>query len=246
EHIKHMPTPATATSEADVDVIAQGMYSRFNDPGMFKFLGHIMLTICADDIFSRSGSEYGPYGQRTLTSGNTSPMWNNMYATIANANNLIDVLDNLELSADFEQRMYGEAYFIRAFCYYYLVRLYGGVRLRITPTRTDSDFYLQRTTLEETYAQIFSDFRAASERLPLRSAINSAELGRASKGAAQAMLAQAYLTYGNQLSLKGTSGDREYYEQAVLYADSVIASGQYTLLADYGDLFDINKEIGAY
>lgn len=246
EDIRHMPTPATATTEADVNVMAQGMYSRFNDPGMFKFLGHIMLTICADDIFSRSGSEYGPYGQRTLTSANTAPMWNNMYATIANANNLIDVLDNLELSPAFEQRMYGEAYFIRAFCYYYLVRLYGGVPLRITPTRVNSDFYLTRTTIDETYAQIFSDFKAASERLPLSSAISALELGRASKGAAQAMLAQASLTYGNQLSLKGSSNDREHYEQAVVYADSVIASGQYILLPNYGDLFEINKEIEAY
>ncbi len=246
EQIKNLPTTATVTTEADVDAVAQGMYSRFNDPGMFKFLGHIMLTICADDIFSRSGSEYGPYGQRTLSSGNTAPMWNNMYATIANANNLMDVLDNLELSPAFERRMYGEAYFIRAFCYYYLVRLYGGVPLRTTPTRVNSDFYLPRTTIDETYAQIFSDFKAASERLPLRSAISALELGRASKGAAQAMLAQAYLTYGNQLSLRGSSNDREQYEQAVWYADSVIASGQYILLPNYGDLFEINKEIEAY
>lgn len=245
EHIKDRPTPATVTTESDVTAVIGGMYSRFNDPGMFKFLGHIMLTICADDIYSTAGSEYGHYAQRTFTSANTSPMWNNMYATIANANNLIEVLDNLELSPAFEKRAYGEAYFIRAFCYYYLVRLYGGVPLRIEATHVDSDFYLPRKTVDETYAQIFSDFKAASERLPQQSAINSSELGRASKGAAQAMLAQAYLTYGNQLVLKGQSGD-EQFTSSVTYADSVIQSKQYNLLADYGDLFEVTKEAQAY
>ncbi len=247
EHIKHVPTAATATSEEDVDVIAQGMYSRFNDPGMFKYQGHIMLTVAADDIFSRTTGEYASYSQRTLTSSNTSAMWNGLYATIANANNLIQVLDDLELSLDFEKRLYGEAYFIRAFSYYYLVRLYGGVPLRLTPTRSNSDFYLPRATIDEVYTQIFSDFKAASERLPLSSALNvNTELGRATKGAAQAILAQAYLTYANQLSLRISSDDRAYYEQAVVYADSVINSGEYILLPNYGDLFDINKETDAY
>src|SRR5690606_24871844 len=160
EHIRDRTSSATLKTESDVTAVIGGMYSRFNDPGMFKFLGHIMLTICADDIYSTAGSEYGPYGQRAYTSGNTSPMWNNMYASIANANNLFEVLDNLELSPAFEQRAAGEAHFIRAFCYYYLVRLYGGVPLRLEATHVNSNFYLPRTTLDETYAQIFDDFKA--------------------------------------------------------------------------------------
>jgi len=81
--------------------------------------------------------------------------------------------------------------------------------------------------------------------LPLYSQISAAELGRASKGAAQAILAQAYLTYGNQLSLKGQNAATQY-QNAQLYADSVINSNQYTLLANYGDLYEITKETSAY
>jgi hypothetical protein len=245
EVIKDRPTPATVTSERDVTAVIEGMYARFNDAGMFKFQSHIMLTITADDIYSTQGSEYGAYAERTLTSANTAPMWNNMYATIANANNLIDVVDQLELTPEFEKRALGEAYFIRAFAYYYLVRLYGGVPLRLTPTRIDSDFYLPRNTVDETYDQIFKDFKAASERLPLRTQVDAAELGRATKGAAQALISQAYLTYGDQQMLKGQDGTTQF-QNAVLYADSVIASKQYTLLTNYGDLFDINKETEAY
>jgi hypothetical protein len=245
EVIKDRPTPATISTEADVTAIIQGMYSRFNDAGMFKFQAHIMLAIMADDLFTTAGSEYASYGDRSLTSANTAPMWNGMYASIASANNLMDVLDKMEFDEAFEKRALGEAYFVRAFAYYYLVRLYGGVPLRTTATRVDSDFYLPRTSVDETYALIFADFKAASERLPLKTAIEGPELGRASKGAAQALLAQAYLTYGNQLALKSQDPGTNY-QQAVVYADSVISSNQYSLLVNYGDLFEVTKEPEAY
>jgi len=246
EVIRDTATPATVNSESDVTAVIIGMYGRFNDSGMFKFLGHNMITLPADDIYSTAGSEYAAYAQRTLTSATTNPMWANFYATIKDANNLIDVLDKMEFSPAFEKRAYGEAYFIRAFSYYYLVRLYGGVPLRTTATNINSDFYLKRNSVEETYAQIFDDFKKASERLPLAKTLAvSTELGRATKGAAQSLLAQAYLTYGNQLALKGQSAT-EQYQNAALYADSVITSAQYALLANYGELFEITKESAAY
>ncbi len=245
ETILDGPTPGTTNTEGDVTALITGMYSRFNDPGMFKFQGHIMLTVCADDFYSASGSEYGPFAQRVLTPANTSPMWNGMYLTIANANGLIEALDNLQLSDAFEARAYGEAYFIRAFSFYYLARLYGGVPLRTSPTNINADFYLPRASLADTYAQIFADFKRASELLPLRNSLPISELGRATKGAAQAMLAQAYLTYGDQLLLKGQDAS-EYFTNAVTYADSVISSNQYSLLSNYADLFDIGKETLAY
>lgn len=241
EDILDTPTPNSITTETDVNAIIIGMYSRFNDSQMFKFLGHNMLTITADDIYSTAASEYGYYAKRTYTSANTNPMWANFNYTVRDANNLMDVLDNKEFSAAFEKRAYGEAYFIRAFSYYYLVRLYGGVPLRTKMTTIDSDFYIPRNTVDETYAQIFADFKKASELLPLV----AENLGHATKGAAQAILAQAYLTYGNQLALKGQQAD-EHYTNAALYADSVIKGGQYALLANYGDLYDISKETGAY
>ncbi|MFT4092733.1 MAG: RagB/SusD family nutrient uptake outer membrane protein [Niabella sp.] len=245
ETIVDKPTAETVTTEGDVTAVIYGLYARFNDAGLFKFQGHIMLTVCADDFFSNSASEYGPYAQRVLTAVNTSSMWDGLYYTIENANNLMDVLDNLELSDDFEQRAYGEAYFIRAFCYYYLVRLYGGVPLRITAATIESDFYLPRASLADTYAQIFSDFNAAAERLPLKSDLTVSDLGRATKGAAQALLAQAYLTYADQLLLSGADGSA-YFENAAAYADSVISSGEYSLISNYADLFDIAKETQAY
>jgi hypothetical protein len=245
ENLKDIPTPSLIKNTADVTAVINGAYSQFNDAAAFKFQGMMMLFLCADDIYADGGGEPGAYGGRTFTGVNTAPFWNKLYSTIANANDLIATLDRLNLDSTFEQRAYGEAYFLRAFSYYYLVRLYGGVPLRLEAVDVNSNFYLPRKTIDEVYAQIFSDFKMASALLPLYSKISAAELGRASKGAAQAIMAQAYLTYGNQLSLKGQPATTQY-QNAIVHADSVIASGQYTLLNNYGDLFEITKETGAY
>lgn len=245
ETILDAPTPKTINSEEDATAVVIGMYSRFNDNTMFKNLGYLMLTLSADDVYSLATGDFAFYSQRVLTSANTSPMWNGFYATIKEANNLIQIVESSNFSQAFKNRALGEAYFIRAFSYYYLVRLYGGAPLRLEPTLIDSDLYLRRSTVDEVYAQIFKDFKAASERLPLAKSIPSGELGRASKGAAQAILAQAYLTYGNQKALKGQPAN-EYYISSVIYADSVLNSGQYNLLTNYGELFDINREDAAY
>lgn len=245
ENLVDTPLPSIIKNETDVTAVINGAYSQFNDAAAFKFQGMMMLFICADDLYSDAGAELGNYSRRTYNSVNTAPMWNRLYSTIANANDLIKTLDNLQIDNNFKKRAYGESYFLRAFCYYYLVRLYGGVPLRLKAVDINSDFYLPRNTVEEVYAQVFEDFKKAAGMLPLYAAISQAELGRASKGAAQALLAQAYLTYGNQLAFKGAAAMKEF-ENARLYADSVINSNQYTLLPNYGDLFEINKEAGAY
>jgi hypothetical protein len=245
EEIKDTPNPSVIVNESDVTAVINGAYSQFNDAAAFKFQGMMMLMLCADDLYSESGAELGTYSTRIYSGSNTTPFWNKLYSTIANANDLIATLNRLDLDPAFEKRAYGEAYFLRAFCYYYLVRLYGGVPLRLSAVDVNSDFYLPRKTIDEVYSQIFEDFGKASAMLPLYTQISAAELGRASKGAAQAILSQAYLTYGNQLTLKGQTATVQY-QNAKTYADSVIKSAQYTLLANYGDLFDIAKETGAY
>ncbi|WP_114778534.1 RagB/SusD family nutrient uptake outer membrane protein [Botryobacter ruber] len=245
EELLDTPTPALIKNEQDVEAVINGLYARFNDASAFKFQGMMMLTLMADDLYSSAGSEYGAYGNRTLSGGNTNSFWNQFYFSIASANALIKTLDELELDPDFEKRAYGEAHFIRAFSYYYLVRMWGGVPLRLNATDINSDFYLPRSSVDQVYNQIFADFKKASESLPLYKKIPAAELGRASKGAAQGLMAQAYLTYGNQLSLRGQDPTAQY-QNAVVYADSVISSNQYTLISNFKSLFDLQQEANAY
>lgn len=245
ESLLDTPAPELITNEKDLEAVIIGAYSRFNDAAAFKFQGMMMLMLMADDLYSDVGSEFGPFANRTLSGVNTANFWNQFYFSIASANALLKTIDDLELDPAVERRAAGEAYFLRAFSYYYLVRLYGPVPLRLDAVDINSNFYLPRSPINEVYAQIFDDLKKASARLPLFSRIPAGELGRASKGAAQALIAHASLTYGNQLSLKGED-PVEHYTQAVVYADSVIGSNEYALINNFADLFDLTKEAGAY
>ncbi|NGF56940.1 RagB/SusD family nutrient uptake outer membrane protein [Parapedobacter sp. SGR-10] len=247
ERILDTPGPVQVTSDQELLPLINGLYSRFNDANAFKFRGWLMLTLCADDFYSVAANEFQPFANRTYGGPNVSHFYNSLYLAVGAANQLIGILDKVgdKLTPELVSRAYGEAYFVRAFSYYYLVRLYGGVPLRISPVNADSDMYLPRASIHEVYEQIFADFREASLRLPQASELPVSELGRATKGAAQAIVAQAYLTYGNQRSLRGMDPTQQY-EEAVLFADSVIHSGQYQLIPNYADIFDINKEVDAY
>lgn len=245
EDLRDVPTPASIHTAADLTAVIDGIYARFNNPNGFKFQGLIMLILNADDIYSTSGSQFGPYADRSYSGNNTVQFFNLLYYAISDANALIALLDRSSLDSAVEKRAYGEAYFMRAFSYYYLVRLFGGVPLRIKATDIHSNFYLPRSSVDSVYGQIFTDFKRASALLPLQSDIPADELGRASKGAAQALLSEAYLTYGDQLSLKGKDGTAEF-RNAALYADSVISSGQYKLLPNYADLWNVQQETQAY
>jgi hypothetical protein len=240
-------TAKNIDSKADVTAVINGAYANLNNPDGFKYTGvFCFLFLAGDDVYATGGTEPGKFSLKAFDAGNTGPLWNTFYSVIGNANNLIDVLDNQDFGAEFEKRAYGEAYFLRAFSYYYLVRLYGGVPLRVEPVKVDSDFYIKRSTVDEVYKQIFKDFTQASERLPLRTAIDPKELGRAAKGAAQGLLAQAYLTYANYLDREGKADYQSHYQLSVNYCDSVINSNQYILLNDYGKLFDVTQETAAY
>jgi hypothetical protein len=246
EEIIDRPSDSNITTETEVTNLVRGTYASLQDQSCFKYQGMQLMILCADDFYSVSGG-FSPFSTRIYNSTNVAvqTFWTSTYAAIRNANNLITTLDRLDLPQKFENQSYGEAYFLRAVANFYLVRMFGGVPLRTTSVDINSNFYAKRNTVAEVYEQIFKDLKAASTLLPLQSAIPSTELGRASKGAAQAILAKAYLTYGNYQSFN-SQDPTPNFKNALLYADSVVKSNQYALLNDFGDLFDLNKETAAY
>jgi hypothetical protein len=247
EEIVDMPVIGNIRTENDVTTVVNGAYGILNDANMFKYQGMLMLFLAADDLYSDAANagEIFTYAAKTYTGVNTNPFWNGLNNLVRNANHLTQLMDNLSFDEAFEQRVYGEAHFLRGLAYFYLVQLYGGVPLVTSPVNSGSDFYKPRNSADEVYAQIFTDLQAAAEELPLASQVPSAQLGRASKGAAQALLAKAYLTYANYQSLAGKDASG-LYRQAIAQASAVIQSGEYALLNDFAHLFDVSRENEAY
>ena len=132
-----------------------------------------------------------------------------------------------------QERIIGEAYFLRAFYYFQLVRVYGGVPLVLNNLLTDADWQQPRATANAVYDQIVADLTEANKRLWLRSDSRFADtdMGRATKGAAQAMLLKVNLY-------------RHQYEEARAWGDSIILSNEYSLETDYADNWLLENENG--
>lgn len=132
-----------------------------------------------------------------------------------------------------QERIIGEAYFLRAFYYFQLVRVYGGVPLVLNNLLTDADWQQPRATADAVYDQIVADLTEANKRLWLRSDSRFADtdMGRATKGAAQAMLLKVNLY-------------RHQYEEARAWGDSIISSNEYSLETNYASNWLLENENG--
>ncbi|SEA80962.1 Starch-binding associating with outer membrane [Pedobacter hartonius] len=235
---------------SDIDNVMIGVYSHLTAPPGFGRDILWALHPYADDISSTVTFEQGIWGRKSSINSGTpfvNTIYVNWYLTIRDANGVLDAVEKISLDPAFKAKSISEAHFLRAFCYFNLVQLYGGVPLTISSVNASSDFYQPRNSVDEVYKQIFSDLQDGVTQLPARTAQPATEFYRATKGAAQGYLAKAYLTYANYLDLQHRSSEAgAYYQKAKETADAIITSGQYTLINDYGALWDVGKEKSNY
>lgn len=116
----------------------------------------------------------------------------------------------------------GDAYFLRAFMYFQLVKNWGDVPLRLTSNITIETLKAQRAPKEEVYQQIERDMNLAINLLPLPGNVKSS--GRISKTAAQAIFARMYLTWAG-----APIHDTSKFAKATEQAWAVVSSGQHEL-----------------
>ena len=162
--------------------------------------------------------------------------WNGPYSVIAQANLVLQKVPPITPMDDAQKsRILGEAKFLRAWSYFYLVRLYGAVPLITEPVDASSpNLFPTRTSVDSVYALIVSDLKdAEASSLPFQDVT-----GRASLGAVKAELAEVYLTMAGFPLSKGTS----YYQLAADKAKEVITNGSFSLFTNYADLHSIATE----
>jgi len=157
--------------------------------------------------------------------------WDDAYSAINRANLVIGRGADIDMDESLKARFFGEARFLRAAIYFNLVRMYGGLPIPETFTEGLDGLEISRKTVAETYDYIVADLEYAIEELPVKSDYASSDVWRASKGAAQALLGDVYLTMGDMMS------DDSYYQKAKDYLGDVIASNEYDLEPDFKDLW---------
>ncbi|NIJ43909.1 hypothetical protein FHR24_000348 [Wenyingzhuangia heitensis] len=133
--------------------------------------------------------------------------WRIQFNGILYANLILDKIDAVEFDdAERKKELKAEAYFLRAYYYFYLVNFYGGVPLYDTALSFD-EVNLARATEEETYAFIEEDLKKAIQDLPSRFDKGSEYLGHADKGAALGLMMRVSL-YQNKMDQVKTYGEQ--------------------------------------
>lgn len=157
------------------------------------------------------------------------------YMGIGRCNLAIQYIEQMPTDATFDlktkQRILGEAHFLRAYYYFRMLRVFGGVPLVTKVIDSDEKWLQKRATTDEIYTQIKTDLMTAESYLPHKSEYTTEDLGRATKGAAQAMLLKTNLYTKD-------------YDEAKRWGEKIINSGEYDLCADYRDNFTLEGENG--
>lgn len=215
-----------------------------------------IIELNSNNLISFEGEESagGPLNSRFEQQDNTSyqvKIFNKLLQSIASDNEAITFVEKAYADKTVSEAAHnaavGKSKLLRALAYLYLVQLWGEV-----PVFTEEGgSYTDRQPIDDVYARIVSDLTDAEELL---SDYNGDPV-TPSKQAAQALLARAYLTWGdNPLSSDGvaaiadTQNDPEFtvtterLEKAVEYADKVIGSGKLALDPDFSKLFGRDYE----
>jgi hypothetical protein len=145
-----------------------------------------------------------------LTPAINNPTWTELYALIYQTNVIVSGLEGSSGIPDgVKKQLMGEAKFSRAFCFFYLVNLFGDVPM---PLKTDYkvNSLLTRSSKEEVFTQIIADLKVAEANLSAdfvdkSSVTTTTNRVRPTKWAAEAMLARVYLYLGDYKNALGLS-----------------------------------------
>jgi starch-binding outer membrane protein, SusD/RagB family len=153
-------------------------------------------------------------------------IWDWMFAGVNRANYILEFKDKTDFEG--KNQIIAEARFLRAYYHFELVKWFGPIPLKGDARfKIDDEKTIPRSPVEDVYASIEADLQFAIDNLnPV-----APQVGRATKGAAQALLGKVYL-YQDKFSFAATT------------LDNVINSNSYSLVSDYSTLFEFAQENG--
>ena len=225
--ISERNTGSFYTTANDFEVALAGVYNSLLSQGVYNEAIWIVNDLRSDITFWDAGGlaaaivRYDDFEETTIDYvGRDS--WIAHYKGIGRANSVIGRIEDVDMDASQKARIVGEAKFLRSLLYYNLATTFGNVPLVLNEaTSADDDKENVQVPVAQIYSQIAADLTEAESSLP-----STAKGGRATKGAAAALLGKVYLTQGDKTSaasaLKRVSG--------------------YSLVDNYADLWGVENE----
>lgn len=217
-------------NEKDIKLLLNGAYALLRENSIYNegLFGFGILDGATPNAYNWGNTPIAKAGNGKLSSGDGDIVtfrWTRSYSIIFRANYLLGSLEEIDLDENMKSTYRSEAYFLRGLAYSVLADSYGGVPIVNGAITTEEARNISRASLEQTWAQVVSDYDVAIENLD----IDAPEVGRATKGAALAMKMRAYL-YQNK------------YEQVLGVVEQIEALGKYSLFPNYEELFAAENE----
>ncbi|MBN8859173.1 MAG: RagB/SusD family nutrient uptake outer membrane protein [Sphingobacteriales bacterium] len=226
-------------TQADAIAAVNSIYQAALNPGGLKMYNRLFLQVIeypTDDVIA--GQRVTEIAARELSAMTQSTsnlrieqLWQQHYTAIDRANIAIDNIPSIDMDPTLRTRLVNEAKFLRGLLYFNLVRLWGEVPLILHQTTSlgKDAIQVKRDLTENVYAQVIADLTDA-EKLP--ATYGAADAGRATGGAAKAILAKLYLT-------------REEWGKASSKSLEVIQGPYgYALFDKYADVFNVATKNG--
>jgi len=192
--------------------------------------GYLRMTQTTEDLRSDDSEANSPWilmtntGDFSLnaTSLSVQLIWLTYYQGIFRANQVFAHVPQIQMDQKTKDELLGQTHFLRGFYYFNLLKFYHNVPLVLHVTKSPKQYDVAQAPPDSVWAQIDKDLQQASTMLPLKWSGN--DVGRATKGAAEAYLGKAYLF-------------QKKYKLAAAEFKKVIDSGEYGLMKNYGDNF---------
>lgn len=241
--VSNVTTGSYITNEAGFEDLVKACYPLTR--AIVSAQNKASVVLNGTDIFTQGGwndpaagdpSPFELYDVRLNSSlQELQDFWDILYRQVGRTNTVISRAEDITyVDPAKKAARVAEAKFLRALTYFYLVQTWGDVPMPLTETNAANKGSV-RVASSEIYTQIIKDLTEAEAALP----VTATDYGRATKGAAQFLLARVYLTRGWNYnnSLGGSDAD---FTQALSWADAVIAA--YPLVTEYKTLFPVHDE----
>ena len=224
------------TTDAEIEQATLGCYTSVR-PALFENYGlpgcepYFLYERLTGNVESSHGIGANIGLPISDNNADTDIMWQNYYAAIENCNGTIQGIEGstASLTEDVKNRDLAEAYFLRAYYYFNLVRFFGPIPYKTEPTTGVDDAAMPCTAESEVYAGIVEDLKKAESLFPEGSSL-AVTNGRAGLGATKALLAKVYLTMAGY-PLQQTSNYKLAYDKAA----EVVSSGAFSLFSTHDE-----------
>jgi len=222
--------------ENDATSAMYGMYNKFRATynQAYMYWGEYRTGLWGNGLAGQNARDQ--VYQSSLNPDHSFAKWEDLYTTINSANLILKYTPNIPFaSEETKNKVLANAYYVRAFCYYWIGRVWGDAPVLLEGFESDKQegLFPARDAADKVFEQVGSDIESALKLMPA----SVSDRGTASLGAINILKADY-----NLWVYKVRNGGNSYLESAATAVNAVLNNSNYALESDYATVF--NDELG--